>query len=191
MLTNKAGIIYLFLAVGLFACCGVNLQRQLEEFTAKEIVAPHGMRQMVEGRDSVVLNPTVGAARLVVWADSLDCSTCRVSKMFQYTEIVNYRKEVGETFTPVFVFSPPRAKVDEVLLTIGVTPFDYPVFIDENGLFVAANPHIPSDNQLHTFLLDKNGKVVLVGDPVNNPQLWEMYKKTITELIANGGTLPE
>jgi hypothetical protein len=40
-------------------------------------------------------------------------------------------------------------------------------------------------------LLDKNGKVVLVGDPVNNPALWEFCKTTITTLIENDGTMPE
>jgi hypothetical protein len=86
--------------------------------------------------------------------------------------------------------SPPQAKLDEVLRTLEMVQFDYPVFIDEHGAFPAANPHIPADSRFHTFLLDKNGKVVVVGDPVNNPDLWELYKKTIAELIANGGTLP-
>jgi hypothetical protein len=36
--------------------------------------------------------------------------------------------------------------------------------------------------------LDKNGKVAVVGDPLNNPGLWELYKTTITELVKNGGT---
>jgi len=110
--------------------------------------------------------------------------------MFQYMEVIDYRKEVGEAFTPVFVFSPPRAKVDEVLRTIEATQFDYPAFIDEKQAFATDNPHIPDDRRFHTFLLDKNGKVVLVGDPVNNPGLWELYKTTITLLIENGGTLP-
>lgn len=67
----------------------------------------------------------------------------------------------------------------------------YPALIDENGLFPAANPHIPADSRFHTFLLDKNGKVILIGDPVNNPPLWELYKSTITTLIENDGVMPE
>jgi hypothetical protein len=56
--------------------------------------------------------------------------------------------------------------------------------------FPRANPHIPTDERLHTFLLDRDGKVVLVGDPANNSELWELYKKTITELVENnGGTI--
>jgi hypothetical protein len=56
--------------------------------------------------------------------------------------------------------------------------------------FVKFNPYIPTDPRLHTFLLDRDGKVVLVGDPANNHELWELYKTTITELVENnGGTI--
>ena len=167
------------------------MQKELEQLTANEIVFPKEIRPMVEGRDSVVLNPVYVATRLVVWVDSLACSTCHVNKMFEYSEIINFHKEIGDELVPVFLFSPPRTKINEVLITLKSLEFEYPVFIDENQAFPAANPHIPTDHRFHTFLLDKNGKVVLVGDPANNPQLWELYKSTITELIANGGVMPD
>jgi hypothetical protein len=29
-----------------------------------------------------------------------------------------------------------------------------------------------------------------VGDPENNPRLWDLYKTTIARLIENNGTMP-
>lgn len=46
-------------------------------------------------------------------------------------------------------------------------------------------------NCMASICMVPNGKVVLVGDPVSNPPLWELYKTTITQLIENGGTMPE
>jgi hypothetical protein len=174
----------------LLSCKNYKLQRELEKFTLKETVVPDRMRQILGRRDSTVLNPTVGVARMVVWADSIACSSCRLSNIFEYDEIIHFREEVGEEYIPIFLFSPPRTKIGEVIQTLESIRFDYPVFIDEKGLFSAANPHIPADNRFHTFLIDKNGKVELFGDPVNNPQLWELYKKTIALLIDNDGILP-
>jgi hypothetical protein len=111
--------------------------------------------------------------------------------MFEYKELVDYRKEIGHRFVPIFLFSPPKDKIDEVSKVIEFNEFDHPVFLDEHQAFPKANPHIPADNRFHTFLIDKNGKVVLVGDPVNNPQLWELYKTTIATLIENDGVMPE
>jgi hypothetical protein len=110
--------------------------------------------------------------------------------MVEYSGILNFYEEAGEGFAPIFLFSPPRAKIRETLWAIDMAQLNYPVFIDEWGAFPTANPHIPTDSRFHTFLLDKNGKVVLVGDPVNNPPLWELYKSTITTLIKNDGVMP-
>jgi hypothetical protein len=162
----------------------------MEKFARKGIIVPVGMKQIVEGRDTVMLNAETETIRLVFYIDSMACSSCRLNRMFVYSDVVDYRKTVGDRFSPLFVFSPPHSKVGEVMRTLEFSEFAYPVFIDEHGAFPAANPHIPADSRFHTFLLDKNGKVVVVGDPVNNPDLWELYKKTIAELIANGGTLP-
>jgi hypothetical protein len=182
----------LCLAVVFVSCGGGRgFQRQLEEFAREAIAVPGGMRQMVEGRDSLVLDPGAGLARLVVWVDSVTCSSCKMNRMFEYEDIIKLRDEVGEGFVPVFVFSPPRARMDEVLWSLELSQFGYPVFLDEEGAFFAANGHIPSDSRFHTFLLDRDGRVVLVGDPLNNPGLWKLYKTTITQLIENGGTLPE
>lgn len=186
----------------LFLCCGIfilglascetqKLQKALERFIQKEVIIPQGILQMTQGIDTIMLNPTAGDARLVVYVDSLDCSPCRLGHMYDYEEIIEYHDEIGAEFVPVFIFSPPRAKVKEVMLSLKMTDFNYPVFIDTNHIFGSSNTHIPEDKRFHTFLLDKNGQVILVGDPVNNPSLWKLYKQTISQLIENGGTMPE
>lgn len=184
-------IICFYVVVCLISCVDRKLQRQLEVLSARDIVVPNTMRQMVGGRDSTALDPTVGLVRLVVWVDSVGCSSCRLGYMFLYDEIIGHSKAAGDGFVPVFVFSPPKDKIEEVMVVLKYSEFTYPVLIDEKNLFSAANPNIPDDSRFHTFLLDKNGKVVLVGDPANNPTLWELYKKTIVQLIENGGTMPE
>ncbi|WP_256620806.1 hypothetical protein [Rikenella microfusus] len=40
-------------------------------------------------------------------------------------------------------------------------------------------------------MLDKDNRVVLVGSPIGNPKMWELYKSTIDRLVENGGILPK
>lgn len=35
---------------------------------------------------------------------------------------------------------------------------------------------------INTFLMDKNKKIVLVGNPVYNAELWNLYKKAILQI---------
>ena len=57
--------------------------------------------------------------------------------------------------------------------------FQYPVFIDEKGAFDALN-HFPNEMMFQTFLLDKENKVVALGNPVLNPKVKELYLEKLT-----------
>lgn len=45
--------------------------------------------------------------------------------------------------------------------------FDIPVYIDSEDRFNRLN-RFPSDPIFHTFLLDKDNKVAVIGNPVHN-----------------------
>jgi hypothetical protein len=164
----------------------------LEVFHGTPITISDNLRVITNGKkDSLHFDISDKFARFIVYVDSLECSSCRAGRMYEYNGVIDFRDSVGMQFMPIFIFSPPERVVEELLYQVRVSYFDYPILLDDSGLFPIINPHIPTDPRFHTFLLDKNGKVVLVGDPVHNPGLWELYKKTITELIENGGTLAQ
>ena len=60
---------------------------------------------------------------------------------------------------------------------------DFPFVYDPTGLFLTVND-LPDDNRFHSFLLDRNNKILLVGNPLGNDNLWELYKRQIRELTA-------
>jgi hypothetical protein len=168
-----------------------KLRRQMEEFAGSTIVIPERLEEVnYSGKEGV--NNRDKDALLVVYVDSIACAKCAIKGMYVYDEIIEFAETDSRSkFSPVFVFSPRRYEYVDVKNTLRFSGLNTSAFMDENGLFPAANPHIPADNRFHTFLLDKNGKVVLVGDPVNNPPLWELYKSTITTLIENDGVMPD
>lgn len=55
---------------------------------------------------------------------------------------------------------------------------DVPLFFDiENTSFVRNK--ILAENKFHTFFLNENNEVVLVGSPIDNEKMWELYKDVI------------
>ena len=57
--------------------------------------------------------------------------------------------------------------------------YEWPFFIDENGAFLKNNTVIPQDSRFHVFLLNSENKIILVGNPLNNETIWDMYKELI------------
>jgi hypothetical protein len=53
--------------------------------------------------------------------------------------------------------------------------FHRTVFYDPDGSFERLNPHLPANEQFHTFLLNEDNKVILVGNPVHNEKLKNLY----------------
>jgi hypothetical protein len=76
----------------------------------------------------------------------------------------------------VFFFQPKNKK--EMTFIINKNNFDYPIFIDKNNSIDKLN-HFPQAAAYQCFLLDKDNKVLLIGNPMLNQNIWELYKQQI------------
>ena len=57
--------------------------------------------------------------------------------------------------------------------------FTYPVCFDEKDDFNRLN-HFPDEMTFQTFLLDKDNRVMAIGNPVHNPKVKELYLNVLT-----------
>lgn len=76
----------------------------------------------------------------------------------------------------LFYFHPKDVK--ELRFLTRREGFTYPVCFDETGDFNRLN-HFPSESMLQTFLLDKENKVIAMGNPILNPKVKELYMNLI------------
>jgi len=178
IIMNKK-ISYIFLVVCLFflllSCNKTkNLQVAMEEFMGSEI----------EFLEEWPLREEVGN-RLVIWFDSTECGSCRMSRLYEWNDdpVMHYAQGLKDKFEVLLIFSPKKQDVRSLKFNLEGYDVSFPVIIDEAGDFPRLNPHIPADTRLHSFLLDKDNKVVLVGNPLGNEQLWELYKEQIRQLV--------
>lgn len=56
--------------------------------------------------------------------------------------------------------------------------FNYPVIFDQNDQFKKLN-NLNKNEIFHTMLLDHSNKEIIIGNPIINPKLRELYKQTI------------
>lgn len=57
---------------------------------------------------------------------------------------------------------------------------------DTTGVFHRTNPQLPSNPMLHTFLLDENNEVLVVGNPLENEKIDRMFWRTVKEKLGTG-----
>ena len=182
---------YLFTLFALFLLCSCGEKRiakEMEKFSGQQIILPANLTKL-GSEDTLLANLTEVPIKLIVWYDSRDCVLCEATSMYEWDHIAKSVDSLTQWFRMAFIFTPKEENLRQVRISLRPYRFKYNIFVDQSATFSKQNK-LPRNRLLHTFLLDKNNKVVLVGNPQRNPSLWRLYKRTIQTMIANDGVLP-
>lgn len=104
--------------------------------------------------------------------------------------LINYAKRFDDRLRFCFIFSPQKKDLFDTKLLIVRQMFDYPILLDTLREFEKLNPHLPKNRALHTFLLDENNNVILVGNPLHNKKIEEMFYKIVEEKLGTSQQSP-
>lgn len=117
---------------------------------------------------------------LILFFDSTECSTCKLRGLGRCDEFV---KAANDRSTGVwFIVAPKKEKNDITRFTLkALLPKSANVVIDSQNIFAKTNSHIPSNPDLHAFLLDSNNNVVLVGNPMQNKKVGDLFWEIISK----------
>lgn len=177
----------LLLLILLFFACEnrQKMAKELSRLQSECIVLPKQSQFIVQGKDTVLMDfMSDGRLKLLSYADSSGCSSCAISKMFLWDNLIEYSKLYKGSLKFYFIFSPGKQDEEGVRMALANNAFDYPILLDTLGEFEKLNPHLPKNRDLHTFLLDENNHVILVGDPLYNKKIRKMFYKIVEEKLG-------
>lgn len=124
------------------------------------------------------------SAKLVMYLDTASCSSCVINKIGQYDSFYKKSKESKGKFILIFVMSVPQKEFSTIKNYIISKNFEYPIYFDNENKFRKKNDFIPDNSRFHSFLLDESNRITLVGNPIVSDSMWELYTKTIDDLIV-------
>ena len=176
--------IYLILA--LFATCLLSscqkteterLEQLLQTWYEKEITFPDNPSFTVYGEKESDFTIPVGGYKLVHYVDSVGCTSCKLN-LDKWKEYIAYLDSVTGHTVPCLFFIHATQK-REVKIALKESRFSHPVCLDVENEFYRLNK-FPMHPMLQTFLLDKDNRIVGMGDPVKNPRVKELYLNLIS-----------
>jgi len=174
--------IWLFLAfLMLISSCQNKKEKEaakiVTEWIGKEIRFPKNIRFSILGKDTTCTDLVQKPFKILLYADSTGCLSCRL-KLLEWESLIDKTDSMASGKVGfVFIFQPKREKELQHLLK--QHEFHYPVVVDLDDEFNKLN-HFPEKQIFQCFLLNQQNKVLLVGNPVHNPQIWKLYKAQIT-----------
>ena len=147
----------------------------VHEWIGKEIIFLDSM-DCVDNHVTSKVEVSKNGFKIVNYIDSVGCTPCRLN-LTKWKEFIHDLNQVSIDSTLVLmIVSDSRFNV--VYQISMWDKFTYPIYIDVADSLNRLN-HFSSDERFQTLLLDKDNKVVAIGNPINNPKVKELYFKII------------
>ena len=115
--------------------------------------------------------------KLIVFIDSTECTNCRISHFYDYSELFELSEKTGK-FEVVLLLSSRKEKYQDTFHYVKGNRFPFPVYLDLENSYLAINKVIPADIRYHAVTVDGQGHVLFVGDPIRGNMLMKLFKQT-------------
>ncbi|MEA4808415.1 hypothetical protein SDC9_61985 [bioreactor metagenome] len=150
----------------------------VNEWQGKEIKFPKNLIFTRYLTDTIDFQIPQSEYKILVFVDSLGCTNCKLqlSKWKEFIAILD--STTGGSVPVIFFFQSKNFR--EIKYILKREEFDLPVIIDSNDELNNLN-HFPNDLHFQSHLLDKNNCVKVIGNPVHNLKVRDLYLNTITK----------
>ena len=151
--------------------------RLVQEWQGKEIVFPQDMAFTRFVTEPMEYRIPDAEYKVLIYVDSTGCTSCKL-QLPKWKELIAHVDSATNSNIPfIFVF---QSKDDrELRYILKRDNFDRPVCIDRNNRFDELN-QFPQEITFQTFLLDRNNKVRMIGNPIYNLAVKDLYLKQLT-----------
>lgn len=166
----------------LLSSCGESRKERivslLKEWDGKEIFFPPHSIFTIQGNDTVDFEVSGSQYKVVTYLDTIGCSGCQL-QLAHWKKFMHEVDSVSGINEVSFLFYLHPKDIEEVNYITRRDNFIHPICLDEKDDFNRYN-HLPGEKDFHTFLLNRENRVVAIGNPVNNPKVKELYFQVLT-----------
>lgn len=156
--------------------CGDSKRKAFEdvviEWTGKKILFPDSMRLVGGG---MIAKPEADFT-IVSYYDSVGCTNCKL-RLSQWNRFMDKIDSYSPEEVSLIMISSP-GKEGELPEIIRQHRFRHTFVIDDGNRFADMNA-LPAQRYFRTFLLDAEGRVVIIGNPLDTPALGKAYLKRL------------
>jgi hypothetical protein len=149
----------------------------VSEWQGKEIVFPEKMVFTRYLTDTTDYRIPESEYKVLIYVDSIGCTSCKL-QLSKWKKLIAYTDSVTRGNVP-FLFFFHSNDYSETRYLLKMDGFDIPVCFDTEDELNRLN-RFPSDITFQTFLLDKDNKVAVIGNPIHNLAVKDLYLKHIS-----------
>lgn len=152
-------------------------EKIVKEWMGKEILLPEEVDCWYMESDTLCPSRQDKPFKMLVYTDSVGCTSCKLNLTLWKHYIHEMDSIAPGQVDFVFYFQPKNRK--ELAHLLRRNRLEQIVFLDDKGALKKRN-RLAEEMEYQCFLLNKQNRVLAIGNPTLNPKLWDVYKATIT-----------
>lgn len=168
-------IVYISFTLCLISCHynRQGIKQIVNQWQNKEIIFPNSIKDQIYTNDSTYEN----RYKILNYIDTSGCTACHL-KLYEWNLLKKQTDSLNLNVS--FIFIAYLNNYNKLTHLQKLNKCTIPILYDSLNIMNTTN-HFPDDRMFQTFLLDKNNKVLLIGNPINNLKLWKLYIKTMSK----------
>lgn len=166
----------------IFSCQNKNykkIESLIAEWNNKEIVFPDNLIFTRFANDTISFQIPESSHKIIVFVDSVGCTSCKL-QLHKWVTFMHEIDSICNKKVPFFFFFQSN-NTHEIRHILRSENFTYPVCIDVEDKFNSLN-QIPDQMMFQVFLIDESNHVKIIGNPIQNISIKELYKKELTQI---------
>lgn len=149
-----------------------EFSEQINHWMGRQIEYPNDMVFVKFAKDTVAFPFEKSDYKVLVYVDSTGCTSCKLQLQKWKNLMAQTDSLIDKQVSYLFVFQTKDPKELHNLLI--KDDFNYPIVVDSTDSFNIIN-NLPENAIFHTMLLDKDDKVMVIGNPIHNPSVKDLY----------------
>ena len=154
------------------SCQSSYSEKLVKEWSNKEIKFPDNPTFTIYGEQSTDFTISGSNYKVLTYIDSIGCSSCKLN-LSKWKEFMSEVDSISHQNTSFLFFLHPN-NTREIKIKLKDEKFDYPMCFDNKDELNKRNK-FPHDLNFQTFLLDSTNKVILIGNPIYNHNVRQLY----------------
>lgn len=156
----------------------LETERIVTKWYNKEIAIPDSVFAIKDTIPVILKKDPLNPKKLkIITLIPANCEKCIFDVYAWCSFLDSINKSSSVDFIPIFKTSDPNQFVK---LYLPILPYGIEPYLDSYNKFLTKY-RLPNDLRFRTFLLDKNNKIILLGNPIYSSNIKSLYIKKIIE----------
>ena len=157
-----------------------NALEQAKKLYGRKIHFPTDYLSVTTGGSTLSIDSELAKPlKIVTCLDQNTCSECSLQILKQWQELIaDIPQEISVGFIPI-VYPNDTTELRRALQILGI---GLPLFYDKENKYPRTNKLEKTLARNRSFLLDKDNRIVVIGEPLASAELWQLYKNALKKL---------